>query len=138
MAFFRPLHRKHYDAEREGFGFSSSALDLRSGEPFSVVDCECARAESGTLCAHIARYYNEQSGNPQIYWPIRDADLPVQHRIEAERTPNGDECHRNLYGWPRNAVRRIFKSLTLEELIVCLPDAERPLINSDLESYPPI
>ena len=135
MGFFRPLHTKHYDSERFG-GFSSSALDLRSGEPFSVVDSRCAVDTSGSICAHIERYYDEQTGKPKVYWPIHDSDIPSTCRIVPERTLNGDDCHRNIHGWGRNPARKAFKKLALEDLRVCVPEGERPATESDLKSEP--
>src|SRR6266508_4320703 len=137
MGFFRPLHRKHYDSERGGCGFSSSALDLRNREPFSVVEVECAIDASGSLCAHISKYYNEQTGDPQVYWPIRDSDIPSTCRIEPETTASGDHCHRNIHGWSRNSARGTFKRLKLDDLMVCIPEGERALTKADLENQNP-
>ena len=72
---------------------SSQALNLRSGEPISVVDWACATAESGSVCAHISIYYPEQTGVPAIYWPIDESILPTDFRVESELSTTGDDCH---------------------------------------------
>lgn len=131
MGFFRPLHRKHYDSERGRF--ATTALDVKSGEPFSVVDCDCATAENNSFCRHITRYYNEQTGDPALYWPIPDAIIPAGCRIEVERTASGDECHRNIHDWKRTAITGLFRKVTLDNLVICLPDGERPPTKADLE-----
>ena len=134
MEFFRPLHRKHYDSEHDGCGFASVALDLRRREPFSVVETVCAEHASETICAHIARFYDRQTGVPKIYWPIPEGTVPMACRIEPETTASGDTCHRNIHDWGKERIRRVFKRLTLSDLIVCLPEGERPLTETDLGS----
>ena len=133
MGFFRVIHRKHFDSERDGSGFASTALNLRSGEPFSVVDHDCALAESGGICSHVLRYYRDQTGEPAIYWAILDEHIPAECRATPETTPTGDECHRNLHGWGRNTIRGVFKRLSLGDLTVCASEGERPLERSDLD-----
>jgi hypothetical protein len=128
---FRVINPRDFDTEKGRF--SSLAFRPSSNACISVVECECAVAESGSICAHIRRFYSDQTEPPGIYWNVPPEDVPANCIIEETASSTGDKCHRDIHGWPAKAVRKYFIQIAIEEMLICSEDGVRHLSQSDLE-----
>lgn len=129
--YFRLIHPKDYDSETGKF--KSLAFRPSSNGGISVVRTLCATETSQSVCQHVAHFYANQTGVPEIYWDIPSEGIPAGCGIEQSESATGDACHYDIFGWSKGAARSYFKSINLEDMTICAGDGERPLIKEDLE-----
>lgn len=50
-------------------------------------------------------------------------------------TPTGDKCHFDIVGWSKGSSRSYFKTVKLEDFVVCAEDGECPLTKEDILTW---
>ena len=118
MEFVRIIHPIHYDPKRRRFA-SSCFTNSSDGKGISLVDTECAREHSGSICPHLKHFYPTVVGDPVIYWYM-PSDLPSGTKIKETKSTTGDPCHRELHCLSDNQSRRFYKkSYRVDDVRVC-------------------
>jgi hypothetical protein len=110
MALIRIIHPDEYESRERRF--KSTAFEPSSdGSGISVIESECAVAESGSLCAHAEIRYRSliPSEPPLTFYLWTVAPLPdgcsAVHSDDDE-----DPCHRNIVGFSSNdKAKKFFK-----------------------------
>lgn len=139
MEFVRLVHPGlHYDFERGKFtnlAFRGNPLnDGRLG--VSCFGKTCADESTGSVCAHINRFYRTIATAPAVFWIFDESQLPPGSCVKQE-TEGGDACHHNVVGASGTAYRRVAPGWTVGELFICDGDGMRPLTADDLEAFRP-
>jgi hypothetical protein len=97
---------------------------------------------TGSMCAHIDRFYDRFAAPAKVYWPVQLNELPT-HKIEPEPTELGDHCHYNIVGLSTRQAEKYFRNQNVKasDCKTCEGTTERDLTLSDLvtlrERYPP-
>ena len=140
--YVRILKAEHFDPRRNRFvdlAFKPSSPARGGG--ISVFDYDCAGGTPSAACAHIARWYQDLSGQPAIFWWFTSAQLPNGSvHIEEEPSKTGDECHRNIHGLSAGRAKKFFKRVQGEMLFttdcfqVCGPDGVKRLSLTELDA----
>ncbi|HUF04350.1 MAG TPA: hypothetical protein VMM38_09260 [Aridibacter sp.] len=120
--YIRVVHPSDYDFEKKRF--ASTAFQVSSNEGISVFERDCGIIENGSECAHIEKYYREQTGDPSLFWPVPDEGIPDTCEIVNEASSTGDACHRDIKGWHKNRCKKYFKNRP-NAVLVCYPDGVR-------------
>jgi hypothetical protein len=133
MGFIRVIHQKYYDPDSESFA-SLAFKPSSDGSGISVIDEDCLHATSPSCCSHINKYCRDVAGSPPIFWVIRSQDLPAECECVHSRSASEDECHCNIQGLTKHQARRIFKSISLSDMRICIDgETDRALSAADLQ-----
>jgi hypothetical protein len=137
MRYIHLVHLKHYD--RHTGRFNSLAFKGSSdGSGASIILEQCGVDDSGSICAHIQRYYAGVGGEPPVFWRFDDSALDADCRIEQVDSERGDRCHHEVKGPSRTALnkrlRKQVDSWNIEDLWICDREggSDRPLRRSDV------
>lgn len=134
MQLIRIIHQKHFDRNRGRF--QSLAFRPSSNGGISVIDGQCALANTGSLCQHLRHYYAHVSGCPPLFWLFDAVILPSAHLIEVSPSDSQDACHRDIKNLTPREAERTFKSHAVfpSSFHICPPRADhRPLEPRDLD-----
>lgn len=124
--YTRVIHPNDYDSEKGRF--KSISFKPSSDGGISVFKTECGIRSNGTICSHIARYYDARTGNPAIYWEIPSTDIPSECQFKQTPSSTGDGCHLDILGWTEKESGRYIGAC-----MICAPTGTRPLRKEDLE-----
>jgi hypothetical protein len=139
MGYVRLVHPKHWESNRGRF--SDLAYKKSTDGGLSVFDVECAEQDSGLICEHIRRYYENVGGDPAIFVVLEPADLPPAAKVA--RTPSkspveiaagatNDECHHEVDGVGDKALKKALMKVSLDRFRICDTQGVRALALSDL------
>ena len=113
MEYIRALHPSDYD-DTDGRFTSAVFTRPKSDEKgISVFNCECAIAQSGSVCQHARLYYSRLTSEPPVLWILEDSHLLNNLRtakgkaIEIKQTEGKQDrwCHYEIYGGSRGGYR---------------------------------
>ena len=108
MQYTRLLHPLWWSDRDQRFSdISFKPSSEKFGGGISVVEVPCAEASTGTVCAHLHRYYSERFNIPILFWRFDGAVFP-DHTLEAVPGPKGDPCHRNIHNVTSNKAKKHF------------------------------
>ena len=100
----------------------------------SIFDAECGVRASGSICAHIARYYPQGFEEPIIFWQFSSGEILLPDAtIEQKTSESGDACHHNITGLSRPASKKIIYGVSINYCSICEDGNIRSLTPEDLE-----
>lgn len=108
MQLVRIIHQRHFDPHLGRFQ-SLAFRPSSQNAGISTFTADCAMDVSGAICAHIAGYYPNVSGDPPIFWQFDSGILPAHHLLDATPSDTGDVCHRDILKLSRGEAERVFK-----------------------------
>jgi hypothetical protein len=131
----------HWD-HRNGGGFNDMAFKS-TGNPLgaSIILEHCGVDASGTICAHIDKFYPGVGGRPAVFWRFDDSQIDAACWIEQTDGGNNDDCHHEIKAGTKNALnnilRRYRKAWKINDLSICDGEnGERPLTQADIPQRP--
>ena len=134
MAFVRLCHPKHYEKYKQRFKSLAFKLSSEDGGA-STFDRDCGIATSGTLCAHIARFYPNVGGDPAVFRIFEPSELPNSAHFDREKSDSGDECHHNVRGVTNNQLKKVLEDWGSEGFQICDGSGQRDLTSSDIAAF---
>ena len=124
-----PLQISEIDGKPSDLAFKKSS----DGSGISCFALECALAQSGSICNHIARFYGEPvSGDPVIFWIVPDSPVLARGQWIQSVSTTGDDCHHSLIDLSRSAAAKLVREQPLDAFSVCAEKGIRALQLSDL------
>ena len=125
------LPPEHYDAKKGRY--TRLAFKNSAGGGVSVIAVDCALATSGSLCAHIARFYPRRlKGDPPAFWRFRAPELASGSVLAQSPSASGDMCHHDIIGMSDNDCSRLLKTRSTKHLEICDANGLRAMAASDL------
>lgn len=132
----RLTHPRFYSVE---YGRFTSPAFKNQGVGASVVCPDCGTAKSGSLCAHIARFYSGLGGEPPVFKRLPVGALGAGARLEHSESNTGDKhCHYDIVGLKDKALKLLLgpaNDLTGYE--ICDNGEPRALELADLARWHP-
>lgn len=128
MECIRLVKRVHFDQNKSRF--TSPAFEPSSdGSGISVISISCILDQGKSICDHIREFYKQGQWEPYIFWRFSTDILPNGCELVSYPVENGDMCHCNLVGLPKNTARQIFRqySSDLSHFWICDGDSYKAL-----------
>lgn len=98
----------------------------------SIFDADCALATSGSICAHIAKFYPNLTGDPAVFCMLENQDAPKDARFDETLSDTNDKCHREIDGVSNSAVKKFYHGRrSLENFSVCIGDGSYRKLQAD-------
>lgn len=128
----RLLHPYHYSETKQRYKSSAFSKSSKDGG-VSVVDLDCIRQGTKSICDHITEFYPESiAGNPPIFWRFTDAILPTNTKLVQKTSKFGDVCHHNIDNMSKAECKSFLKGHTLLEFEICDSGAPRTVTEHDI------
>ncbi len=132
MAVIRLLSPAHFD--REKCEFKSLAFKNSSGTGgISVIDFECIKQGSRTVCDHVAEFYNSGKYAPIIYWKFDFEKIEKNLSLKLDDSL-GDPCHHDLMNLSDKQARTKFKA-NKADFFCCKDGREQPIEIKDIPHF---
>jgi len=125
--YIRVINAK-YHIDRRDKRLSSLAFGGKNGA-FSVFCEQCAISTSGTVCKHIASFYERVASVPAVFCRLSRHEFPP-HVSVRQVTEEGDKCHHNIESLTKKEVRSLALRYSLETLQICREGGEHCGVSS--------
>lgn len=113
------LHMADFDSTLERFR-STAFQPSSDGSGISVVLLECINRTKESICQHGERYYSDITPKPPLFWVFDTDALPAGHKLIAQASTTGDDCHLNITDVSRGKSKTFFKAQDQTEFRSCV------------------